>query len=128
MVKIQVPDGFHPVLPPHFPPDGQDSAQICSKFWLQFLRLMALPVIEESSYLDYTVSLSQLRTMLPNSISPSVGPKQTNGVITQLSLCIHIHLLVEFRVRHDPPAEGLQLREAGVVGRLLEVSLDIIWT
>ena len=32
-----------------------------------------------------------------------------------------IHLLVEFRVWHDPPAEGLQLREAGVVGRLLEV-------
>ena len=37
-----------------------------------------------------------------------------------------IHLLVEFRVWHDPPAEGLQLREAGVVGRLLEVRL-IIW-
>ena len=33
------------------PPDGQDSAQIPSKFQLQFLRLMALPVIEESSYL-----------------------------------------------------------------------------
>ena len=35
------------------PPDGLDSAQIRPKFWLQFLRLMALPVIEESSYLDY---------------------------------------------------------------------------
>ena len=28
------------------PPDGQDLAQICSKCRLQFLRLMALPVIE----------------------------------------------------------------------------------
>ena len=34
------------------PPDGLDSAQILSKFQLQFLRLMALPGIEESSYLD----------------------------------------------------------------------------
>ena len=33
------------------PPDGLDSAQILSKFQLQFLRLMALPGIEESSYL-----------------------------------------------------------------------------
>ena len=43
MVKIQVPDGFHPDLSPHFPPNGQDSAQIYSKCQLQFLRLMATP-------------------------------------------------------------------------------------
>ena len=34
------------------PPNGQDSAQICSNCQLQYLRLMALPVIEELSYLD----------------------------------------------------------------------------
>ena len=33
------------------PLDGQDSDQILSKLQLQFLRLMALPVIEEWSYL-----------------------------------------------------------------------------
>ena len=33
------------------PPNGQDLAQICSKFLAKFLRLMALPVIEELSYL-----------------------------------------------------------------------------
>ena len=51
MVKIQVPDGFDLDSLPYFPPNGQDSAEICSKCQLQFLRLMALPVIEESSYL-----------------------------------------------------------------------------
>ena len=51
MVKIQVPDGFDLDSLPDFPPNGQDSAEICSKCQLQFLRLMALPVIEESSYL-----------------------------------------------------------------------------
>ena len=35
----------------HVCPDGQDWAQILWKSWLQFLRLMALPGIEESSYL-----------------------------------------------------------------------------
>ena len=40
------------------PPDGQDLAQICSKCQLQFLRLMALPVIEESSYLGLPLLLS----------------------------------------------------------------------
>ena len=53
MVKIQVPDGFDLDSLPYFPPNGQDSAQICSKCQLQFLRLMALPVIEESSYLAF---------------------------------------------------------------------------
>ena len=53
MVKIQVPDGFDLDSLPYFPPNGQDSAEICSKCQLQFLRLMALPVIEESSYLGY---------------------------------------------------------------------------
>ena len=40
-----------------FPPDGLDSAQILSKFQLQFLRLMALPGIEDSSYLGLCSSL-----------------------------------------------------------------------
>ena len=44
------------------PPNGQDLAEICSKCQLQFLRLMALPVIEESSYLvgnpDVSISSS----------------------------------------------------------------------
>ena len=34
------------------PPDGLDSAQVLSNFQLQFLRLMALPGIEELIYLD----------------------------------------------------------------------------
>ena len=51
MVKIQVPDGFDLDSLPDFPPNGQDSAEICTKCQLQFLWLMALPVIEESSYL-----------------------------------------------------------------------------
>ena len=31
MVKIRISDGFHPALSPHFRPNGQDLAQICSK-------------------------------------------------------------------------------------------------
>ena len=58
MVKIQVPDGFDLDSLPHFPPNGQDSAQICSNCQLQYLRLMALPVIEESSYLGLPLLLS----------------------------------------------------------------------
>ena len=65
---ISPPDGLDSAFPPGWsrfrflmvfildpflisPPDGLDSAQILSKFQLQFLRLMALPGIEESSYL-----------------------------------------------------------------------------
>ena len=43
MVKIQIPDGFDLDSLPDFPPNGQDSAEICSKCQLQFLRLMATP-------------------------------------------------------------------------------------
>ena len=57
IVKIQVPDGFDLDSLPDFPPNGQDSAEICSKCQLQFLMLMALPVIEESSYLDPVLPL-----------------------------------------------------------------------
>ena len=39
------------------PPDGLDSAIVLSNFQLQFLRLMALPGIEESSYLVKSLSL-----------------------------------------------------------------------
>ena len=60
MVKIQVPDGFDLDSLPDFPPNGQDSAEICTKCQLQFLRLMALPVIEESSYLGLTLVIERL--------------------------------------------------------------------
>ena len=55
------------------PPNGQDSAQICSKCQLQFLRLMALPVIEESSYLGAT------HPQIPSSSPWSLGPGTSWG-------------------------------------------------
>ena len=48
MLNLDHPGGISLLISP---PDGLDSAQVLSNFQLQFLRLMALPGIEESSYL-----------------------------------------------------------------------------
>ena len=63
------------------PPDGQDLAQICSKCQLQFLRLMALPVIEESSYLGFHYDLE--RTVASPECLPVFGP-EFDGIWTLL--------------------------------------------
>ena len=51
------------------PPDGLDSAQVLSNFQLQLLRLMALPGIEESSYLGKVDFLQRLFLRAPPSFS-----------------------------------------------------------
>ena len=56
------------------PPDGLDSANICSESWLQFLGLMALPGIEESSYLGTSIDDVQMSTKFP-CLSPKRIPR-----------------------------------------------------
>ena len=57
--------------------DGQDMAQILSKFWFHYLRLMALPVMKESSYLDTS---GYFRSF---SLSPLVSLMSVKSVISQ---------------------------------------------
>ena len=52
----------------------------------------------------------------------SLGPTMLES--TRVAIYVHIYTLylcVQLRSRHDPPAEVLQVGEAGEVGRLLEV-------
>ena len=59
-------------------PHGQDMAQILSKFWLHYLRLMALPVMKESSYLDTS---GYFRSF---SLSSLVSPMSDKSVIVKI--------------------------------------------
>ena len=59
-------------------PHGQDMAQILSKFWLHYLRLMALPVMKESSYLDTS---GYFRSF---SLSSLVSPMSVKSVIVKM--------------------------------------------
>ena len=77
------------------PPNGQDLAQICSKCQLQFLRLMALPVIEESSYLGaYCVFFSNngfpCQSISPHPINANMTHSTNSHAPQPLTSTLHL--------------------------------------